>query len=282
MSKDPKLAGVVGWPIAHSLSPLIHTIWAARNTIDAYYVPLAIPPAYDQFAGAMGSLKTLGFKGVNVTLPHKAHALRYSDRASERAKQAGAANMLTFGADGVTADNSDIEGFCGAIAGALDQAPKKNAALILGAGGAAPAIILALKALGFGELQIANRTETKAEDLAVKFDLKPVSWTNRHDALAGADLVVNTTSLGMVGQPPLALKLDQLKDTAAVADIVYAPLETPLLLAARQRGCKTVDGLTMLMHQAAPGAKAWFGADPQIDADLRAALIEELARRETL
>ncbi|WP_425410472.1 shikimate dehydrogenase [Hyphococcus sp.] len=277
VKRAPKLAGVIGWPIAQSLSPLIHTIWAHRAGVDAYYIPIPVEPDYQVFARTMDSLKTVGFEGVNVTLPHKEHALRYARSATDNARKAGAANMLTFHDDGAEADNSDIAGFTDAV---REKAPERTGtALILGAGGAARGISIALKTLGFSNIAITNRTPEKASALAELFDLQTVDWASRAAALENADLLVNTTSLGMTGQPPLEMDLSALKPHACVADIVYAPVETPLLAQARDRAMKTVDGLAMLMHQAAPGARAWFGADPVVDDDLRRHLVNELNRR---
>ena len=273
----PILAGVVGWPVGHSLSPLIHGTWAKRAGINGHYVPLAVPPSHEEFARAMDALRTLGFAGVNVTLPHKEHALRYADRASKAANRAGAANMLSFGAEGAVADNSDIAGFAAAVR-EVSSAPGSSA-LILGAGGAARGVALALHILGFKSIDIANRTRDKAGALAKTFGLGVVGWSERSEALAGVDLVVNTTSLGMTGEPPLDVDLSLLRQSAIVADIVYAPLETPLLAAAAERGNKTVDGLSMLMHQAVPGFNAWFGGEAAVDGDLRRKLAGELARR---
>lgn len=277
----PILAGVVGWPVEHSLSPLIHTIWATRAGINGYYVPIAIPPNYDEFAQSMDSLKRLGFKGLNVTLPHKQHALRYADVVSERAEQSGAANMLTFGDAGAVAENSDIEGFSCALNEHATQTSSARAAMILGAGGAARGVAVALKDSGVSDLRIANRTREKAEAIASEFDLTVIDWDARNDRLPDLDLLVNTTSLGMAGQPPLDIKTEILKPDAIVADIVYTPLETPLLNAARVRGCITSDGLSMLMHQAVSGFRAWFGGAALVDDELRDALVNELARRET-
>ncbi len=274
--KAPTLAGVVGWPVAHSLSPFIHNTWAKRAGVNGYYVPIPVAPDYNDFAVAMDALKTLGFAGVNVTIPHKEHALRYASQASDAARKAGAANMLTFGEKSF-ADNSDITGFAEAV-GARSSAPGKTA-LVLGAGGAARGIVLALQHLGVKEIAVANRTRAKSEALAKAFGLTVADWEDRGKALEKIDLLVNTTSLGMTGQPPLEIDLAGLKASALVADIVYAPLETPLLKAAKAKGHDTVDGLAMLMHQAVPGFKTWFGADAAVDADLRAVLLEELKRR---
>jgi shikimate dehydrogenase len=276
----PILAGVVGAPIDHSLSPLIHTIWAHRASVNGYYIPLAVPPTYDAFAQAMASLHKIGFAGVNVTLPHKQHALRYAARASDIAVQAGAANMLTFTDDGPHADNSDVEGFANAVKDKLGGKTAPQSALLLGAGGGARGVILALKQGGTAKLQIANRTREKAETIAAAFGMEAVDWETRSIALASADIVVNTTSLGMSGQPPLEIDLSGLAPNAVVADIVYSPLETPLLKAAKARGAVTIDGLDMLMHQAAPGFRAWFGGDAHVDEALRHELVLELERRQ--
>lgn len=276
--KRPKLAGVAGFPVAHSLSPLIHTIWAHRARINGYYIPFAVPPGYDDFARVMDSLRVIGFAGVNVTIPHKENALRYADEESGSAKAAGAANMLTFAADKTYADNSDVTGFAAAVREQVGECTIKSA-LVLGAGGAARGVVLALKELGATDIRIANRTREKAEVIAAANNLQAVDWKEKSEALGGADLVVNTTSLGLNGEPSLDLDLRALGPGAIVADIVYAPLETPLLKDARVKGNKTVDGLSMLMHQAVPGFRQWFEGDAVVDEDLRAALVSELKRR---
>ncbi len=279
MRQKPILAGVIGSPVAHSLSPLIHTIWAHRAQIGGYYMPIEVPAPYDSFAKAMDALKTIGFDGVNVTLPHKENVLRYSDEASELASKTGAANMLTFTDNGSYADNSDVTGFESALKSAAPDLSVKGACLVLGAGGASRAIIIALQNLGAKNIFITNRTEEKAAALAEKFGLKTLVWPKSKDAVESADLVVNTTSLGMSGQPPLDLGGAKVKPGAIVADIVYTPLETPLLKRAREAGNSGVNGLAMLMHQAAPGFRAWFGGEAEVDEVLRTALIDELERR---
>ena len=272
----PILAGVVGWPVGHSLSPLIHGEWARRAGINGHYIPIAVKPSYDDFAPAMDALRTLGFAGVNVTIPHKEHALAYAEGSSDAAFKAGAANMLTFG-EKTYADNSDHVGFAEAVR--EHAASPGKSALILGAGGAARGVLLALQSLGFEKIAVANRTRAKAEMLADSFAVDATDWNARADALEGIDLLVNTTSLGMTGEPPLDIDLSELKPSAIVADIVYAPLETPLLKAARARGLRTVDGLAMLMHQAVPGFKSWFGGDAVVDEALREILVAELKKR---
>ena len=275
--QEPVLAGVIGWPVAHSLSPLIHTVWARRAGIEGYYLPLAVPADYNTFARTMDSLKKIGFAGVNVTIPHKEHAYRYADEADEGAAKAGAANMLTFTASGVKAENSDIIGFQKAIE--EQGGIKGSRAVLLGAGGAARAVVLALQKLGAAEIIVANRTAAKAKELAEQAGVQSIEWEKRNDALAGANVVVNATSLGMAGQPPLEINPDETATDAIVADIVYSPLQTPLLAAATKAGRRTVDGLSMLMHQAAPGFRAWFGGEASVDSALRKELIDELSIR---
>lgn len=275
--KSPVLAGVVGCPVNHSLSPIIHTIWVKRAGVDGYYIPIEVPPDYDEFARAMDSLRTVGFAGVNVTIPHKENALRYADSVSENAKQAGAANMLTFSEEGAAAENSDITGFAEAVR--EKKSAPGTSALVLGAGGAARGVVFALKTLGFTDIRIANRTIERAKELAELFDLIVIDWAKKSEAIDNIDILVNTTSLGMSGQPPLEFDLGAFNPSALVADIVYAPLKTALLKDAEDKGHATVNGLAMLMHQAVPGFRAWFGADAQVDDELRGELVKELARR---
>ncbi len=274
---QPVLAGVIGHPVCHSLSPLIHAIWAKRAGIDGYYIPLDVPATYDGFARVIDSLRAVSFAGVNVTLPHKEHALRYADTASKNAERAGAANMLTFSGPGVFADNSDIHGFAEAVR-TTSSVPGKSA-LVLGAGGAARGVILALQGMGVEDILICNRTVEKSKALAEAFGLGAIEWPGREKSLENIDILVNTTSLGMTGQPPLDLDLGPLKASALVADIVYSPLETPLLKTAKTKGHKTIDGLSMLMHQAAPGFRQWFGGEAQVDDELRTELVRELKRQ---
>lgn len=263
------LAGVLGDPIAHSLSPKLHGHWLARLGIDGAYVPLHVRP--EDLADALRLLPRLGFRGVNVTIPHKAAALVASAHVTDRARRIGAANTLTFAEDGLHADNTDAPGFLANLdaAGPWDA---ERPAVVLGAGGAARAIVVALQDRGVPRIRLANRTRARAEALAAEFggiDVAPLDDPGLRDA----GLVVNTTALGMAGQPPLALDLAPLPPDAVVTDIVYAPLDTPLLQAAAARGLRTVDGLGMLLHQAAPGFRRWFGAEPVVDDALRAAVL---------
>jgi len=272
---DPTLhtAGVIGWPVAHSRSPRLFDHWFARYGIDGRYMPFAVAP--ESFPYVFPALARCGLQGVNVTLPHKQQALAMADAATPAAEAIGAANLITFAADGaITADNSDGFGFTSSLrAGAPEWTADRGPALVLGAGGASRALIHALVEGGCPEVRLANRTRDKAAALAASFErVSVVDWEHRSDALADAATVVNATSLGMTGQPPLDLALDAAPAHAVVTDIVYTPLETPLLAAARARGLTAVDGLGMLLHQARPAFSAWFGVEPEVDEDLRAAV----------
>lgn len=280
----PVKAGVIGSPIAHSLSPLIHNEWARRAKIAGRYEAIDVAPAYEAFAAAMDDLRAQGFAGVNVTIPHKENALRYADRATETARKIGAANMLTFAADETIADNSDAVGFIKSLDAGLSGRRKIDTALVLGAGGAARGVIAALQGLKCERIAIANRTRSKADALAKEFGLEALDWSARSSLLAGCDLLVNTTSLGMAGQPSLDIDLADLPNLSVVFDIVYTPLETPLLKQARARGNPVINGLEMLMHQAAPGFSTWFGGRPypvfpRVDDALRDLLIGALNKR---
>jgi shikimate dehydrogenase len=270
-------AGVIGWPVKHSLSPLIHKTWGEREGRTIGYDAIPVEATDDAFRAAIERLSADGYKGVNVTLPHKERALKIADEASGEARAAGAANMLTFGKRRILADNSDIAGF----AAAIDETGRKPTnAVILGAGGAARGVAVAVKRkLGAARITILNRTRARGDDVARLVDARTLDWSDRNAALAGADLLVNTTSLGMTGEGPLDIDLAALAATAIVAEIVYSPLETPLLRAARAKGCVTVDGLSMLMHQAAFGYRAWLGSTAVVDQDLRARLVAALEAR---
>lgn len=271
----PLLAGVMGWPIAHSKSPLIFGHWFAEMGVDGAYVRLAVH--HDDFAQVFRALPKAGFRGVNVTIPHKIVALELADEASLTAQAIGAANTISFDANGrIYADNTDAYGFIESLrASAPAWTPGAGPALVLGAGGAARAVIHALLDAGTPAVRLANRSRDKAEALAAHFGprIDLVSWAARDTAIAGAMTIVNTTSLGMAGKPPLELSLADAPSAALVTDIVYTPLETPLLADARSRGLVTVDGLGMLLHQARPGFRAWFGADPAVSPALRLAVL---------
>lgn len=271
----PLLAGVIGKPIGQSRSPALHGYWLKRYGINGHYVPLEVSSA--DLAEVLRTLPKMGFRGVNVTIPHKEAALRLADSASDRAALIGAANTLTFHGDGsIHADNTDAYGF---LANMKQTVPSWQAsagpAVVLGAGGAARAVIQALLDDGAPEIRLANRTRARAELLAEHFGARvhPVDWTQAADALEGAATLVNTTSLGMAGKPPLHLSIDSLPRSAVVADIVYTPLLTDLLERAEAHGCRIVDGLGMLLHQAVPGFEIWFGVRPEVDSELRQAVL---------
>jgi shikimate dehydrogenase len=270
------LAAVIGWPVRHSLSPLIHAIWAEREGASAYYVPVAAAPLYEDFARVADGLQAAGFRGANITVPHKEHALRYASRATQVAEAVGAANMLTFEPHGALADNSDVEGFAAAISPSLRS---RRMALLLGAGGAARAVAVALSERCAAErILIANRTRGRAEALAGRIGGETVDWKEIERLLPGADLVVNATTLGMQSAPPLDIDFSNVNPSATVCDLVYRPLETPLLKAARARGCRTVDGLEMLMRQAVRGYEMWLGDRAVVDGELRGRLEKALGR----
>lgn len=276
----PKLAAVIGYPIGHSLSPVIHNTWAVRERANAHYIPVEVGESYDCFARAAGALATLGFSGCNVTLPHKENALRYAIEISDNAKLAGSANMLTFGHNGPYADNTDIIGFKCALETVLDEKATRRRAVIYGAGGAARGVVIALRELGYEKIIVANRTPDRSAALVEKLPgTSTTPWENRNEALEGADILVNTTLLGMTNAPALEVSLDHLPAGAVVADIVYHPLETALLRSAKAGGYQTVDGLAMLMHQAVPGYKAWLGKNAVVDDDLRKRLVGALKAR---
>ncbi|MEM8792681.1 MAG: shikimate dehydrogenase [Pseudomonadota bacterium] len=267
----PLTAGVVGWPITHSKSPRIFEHWFQENGIGGRYCHLAVQD--HDFETVMKALPKAGFRGVNVTVPHKLNARRIADSASEVAERMGAANLLIFKESGeIHADNTDGYGFMENLtAGAPDWRPESAPAVVLGAGGATRAVVFALLAKGVPEVRVLNRTKEKSEELTRSFSrkVKALPWEARSDVLFDASLLVNSTSLGMTGSPALEIALDNLPQGAVVTDLVYAPLETDLLAAARERGNRTVDGLGMLLHQARPAFKAWFGVDPVVDEALR-------------
>jgi shikimate dehydrogenase len=278
LSGRARVAAVIGWPVAHSLSPRLHGYWLRHHRIDGAYVPLAVHP--DHIAAALAALPKLGFAGANVTLPHKVAALTAAARVSRRAARIGAANTLVVATDGcIEADNTDAFGFLAHLAASLPAWRAAAApAVVVGAGGAARAIVDALVEAGCREVRVVNRTDARAEALAAAFGppVRPLPWRERAASQAGAGLLVNTTTQGMAGQPPLDLDLAHLPVAAAVADIVYTPLETPLLARARGRGHPVVDGIGMLLHQARPGFAAWFGIEPAVTPALRAFVLAGL------
>ncbi|MGE4481532.1 shikimate dehydrogenase [Acidocella sp.] len=265
ISGSARLAGVTGWPVAHSRSPRIHNTWLARHGIDGAYVPLPIRP--DDFPAVVPALAKAGFAGLNVTIPHKEAAFALCGKVDDFARRAGAVNTLTFTPRGIEGSNTDGYGF---IANLRRHGvnPAAGPVLILGAGGAARGIGAALQDEG-AEIAFTNRSPERAAALAAALPpARVLPWERREDALGDYALLINTTSLGMVHEPPLPMDLDRAAAGMAVADIIFAPLETRLLADARARGLKPVEGLGMLLYQAVPGFTAWFGVAPQVDEEL--------------
>lgn len=265
------LAGVMGWPVMHSRSPMLHNYWFAKYRLAGTYVPLAIRP--DGLAAALRALHPLGFAGCNLTIPHKEQAMAVVDEVDAVAKAIGAISCVIVRPDGSLAGtNNDCYGF---IQNLRQEQPAWRAdagpIVVIGAGGGSRAACYGLAQEGAKEIRLVNRTLARAKEIAEAFGspIKALPWEQRHDALEGAAMVVNATSMGMVGQPALDIRLDKLPKGALVADIVYVPLETPFLAAARKRGNRTVDGLGMLLHQARPAWKAWFGIEPEVTPELR-------------
>lgn len=270
LSGSARVAGIMGWPVSHSLSPRVHGYWLEKHGIDGAYLPLPVEP--DAFGRALRALADLGFRGVNVTLPHKLAALAACDEVDRTAERIGAVNTIVFDGGKIAGANTDGFGFLEHLRQTLPSWPAAGGpAVVLGAGGAARAIIVALIDAGVPEIRIANRTPARSETLISSLEgpLSIAQWPPDGSALNDANLLVNSTSLGMTGQPPLEIDLSNLPAAAAVYDIVYAPLETPLLAAARHRGNPTVDGLGMLVHQARPGFARWFGIEPEVTDELR-------------
>jgi shikimate dehydrogenase len=272
------LAGVMGWPVAHSRSPHIHNYWIKKYGLQGAYVQLAVEPG--RLGVALPGLAALGFRGCNITIPHKVDAMQLVHEIDANARRVGAVNTLVVQPD-MSLKGMNTDGF-GYIQSLLDEKPDWRAdagpITVLGAGGAARAVVLALADRGAREIRLLNRTFDKAEALANEFGapVRALPWEERHAALADVALLVNTTSQGMHRQPDLDLKLDALPRHALVSDIIYVPLETSLLAAARQRGNTTVNGLGMLLNQARPAFQAWFGVMPEVTDELRKALIATL------
>jgi shikimate dehydrogenase len=270
-----KKAAVVGWPIKQSKSPLIHGYWIKKFGINGSYEAIGLPS--ENFAAGITNLLSQGYRGCNVTIPHKEAALEIADSVSDRAKAIGAANTLVFKDSKIHADNTDGIGFINNLKqGSASWSASNGTALVLGAGGAARAIIYALLQDGAPRVIIANRTEKNAKRLADFFGNKvsAISMAEVLGVLGDVQTFVNTTSLGMVGQPDLKINISNLPKTALVTDIVYNPLNTNLLTQAQELGLETVDGLGMLLHQAVPGFEAWFGVCPTVDASLRQIVLE--------
>jgi len=278
MSEDRKAVCIIAWPAGHSRSPLIHNYWIKQHKLNAEYRREAVPP--EKFAEFVRRLREHGYVGANITVPHKEPALALSE-PDDRARAVGAANTLWYDGDTLRSTNTDVEGFLAN----LDQATPGwdrglASAVVLGAGGGARAVIYALIAREVGRIYVINRTSERAQALQRKFGarVRVAGWDETTGLLGGAGLLVNTTTLGMVGQPPLEINLRG-PASLVVADLVYAPLLTGLLAAARERGLRTADGLGMLLHQAVRGFELWFGVKPEVTAELRALVEVDLLKK---
>jgi len=273
----PRAACLIGWPAAHSRSPLIHHYWLRKLGIAGGYSIEAVPP--EGFADFVRRLPAHGFIGANVTIPHKERALALS-APDARARAVGAANTLWIEDGELRSTNTDVEGFINNLDACAAGWDKPEEVLVLGAGGSARAVLFGLIERRIKRLHLANRTTERARALADQFgaSVHPIAWENIGDVLPRAGLLVNTTSLGMPGQPALDIDVGRLPPDAVVADLVYVPLETPLLAAAKARGLKTSDGLGMLLHQAVRGFELWFGQRPQVTSELRALVEADLTK----
>ncbi|MGJ4999425.1 shikimate dehydrogenase [Bradyrhizobium sp. HKCCYLS3077] len=280
MTRAAKLpaACLIGWPAAHSRSPLIHHHWLHELGIAGGYTIEAVPP--EELADFVAHLHSRGFIGANVTIPHKERVLELTE-PDARARAVGAANTLWYENGILRATNTDVEGFIGNLDASAPGWDRTDEALVLGSGGSARAVVFGLLERGIGRIHVINRTASRAQALADQFGDRVVAegWDRVDALLPRAGLFVNTTSLGMHGQPPLMLEVDLLPQQAVVADIVYVPLQTPLLGVARARGLRTADGLGMLLHQAVRGFELWFGRRPQVTPELRALVEADLRSR---
>ena len=269
------LAGVIGCPVAHSKSPQLHRHWLNTHGIAGHYVPMHVEPG--DLAETIRMMPKMGFVGANVTIPHKEAVMEIADKVTDRAKLIGAANTLIFRKDGtIMADNTDGYGFITNLhQGAPLWEPQSGPAVLLGAGGACRAVVASLLEAGVPEILLTNRTRGRAEQLQSDFGnrIRVVDWVQAGNVIEEGVLIVNTTSLGMVGKPRLRVPLDGLRSNAVVTDLIYAPLKTDLLQTAEDAGCTVVDGLGMLLHQAVPGFERWFGHRPDVDAATRAAAL---------
>jgi shikimate dehydrogenase len=266
------LAGIMGWPVMHSRSPILHNYWLEQHGLVGRYVPLAVKP--EGLEKALRALPALGFSGCNLTAPHKQLAMPMVDELDPVARRIGAMNCVVVREDGsLFGTNTDWFGYIESIrAEAPGWSADRGPIVVLGAGGASRAVLVALIDAGATEIRLLNRSRERAHELASEFGgpLRVLPWESRNEALAGAAMLVNTTTQGMVGYPPLDLALDALPTTALVSDVIYNPLATPLLAAAQQRGNATVNGLGMLLHQARPAFRSWFGPMPDVTPELRA------------
>ena len=271
------LVAVLGSPISHSKSPLLHNHWLNQHGLKGYYIPVDVTSL--NLNQVLRTMPKMGFVGANVTIPHKESVLFFADQISDRASLIGAANMLSFMEGGkIYADNTDGVGFMDNIRQTAPNWISQNGpAMLLGAGGAARAVVASLLESGVPEVWITNRTKVRAEQLVTDFGarLKTIDWVDTSQVLGDVNILINSTSLGMVGKAPLNINLDRLNQKALVTDLVYTPLETPLLKAARDKGCDTVDGLGMLINQAVVGFARWFGEKPEADQAARDVLLSE-------
>ena len=276
MAAEFKLAGVMGWPIAQSRSPILHNYWIEKYNLSGRYVPLAVRP--ERLADAIRGLPALGFRGCNLTMPHKQLAMTMVDEVTDTAKRIGAINCIVVGDDGrMSGTNNDGNGYVLSVQEVAPQwKPSDGPIAILGAGGAARAIIVALVERGARDLRLINRTFEKAERLAKEFspNIKPITWDKRSEAISDVVLLVNATDQGMIGKPALDISLDRLSKQTLVSDLIYVPPETSFLAAAKARGNVTINGLGMLLHQARPAFQAWFGVLPEITPDLRKRIMD--------
>ena len=268
-------ACVIGYPVKHSRSPMLHGHWIAEHGLDAVYRAEEVSP--QDAREFIANLAAHGYTGANVTIPHKELAFEIA-AADVRAEAVGAANTLWYDGGRLCATNTDVEGFLGSLDSAAEEWAADEA-VVIGAGGAARAVIYGLIERGVGAIHVVNRTRAKADALRERFGacVRPADWDILSGLLPSADLLINTTSLGMHGEPPLAIDLDPLKASALVADIVYVPLQTPLLAAARERGHATANGLDMLLHQAVRGFELWFGVRPRVTRELYDLLARDIA-----
>lgn len=269
------LAGVIGSPIGHSRSPLLHRHWLAQLGLKGFYIPMEV--AREDLERVIRTLPAMGFVGVNITVPHKELVMEIADMVTDRATLIGAVNTLIFRKDGkIHADNTDGYGFMQNLrTGAPDWDPKSGPALVLGAGGAARAVVASLSDSGVDEILITNRTKVRADKLKDDFGkrVQVVDWVQAGNAIESAALIINTTSLGMVGKPEMRVPLDGFRAGQVVMDLVYNPLQTHFLATAAGAGCTTIDGLGMLLHQAVPGFERWFGARPEVTQKTRDAVL---------
>ena len=278
MSKEHKAVCVIAWPAGHSRSPLIHNYWIKQHKLDAEYRREAVPP--DKFAAFVENLRANGYIGANITVPHKEVALAMSE-PDDRARAVGAANTLWHDGDTLRSTDTDVEGFLANLDVAAPGWDRGlETAVVLGAGGGARAVVFALLQREVGRVYVINRTRERAQALKKKFGARVhlAGWNETTGLLGGAGILVNTTTLGMVGQPSLEINL-RCPASLVVADLVYAPLETGLLASARARGLRTADGLGMLLHQAVRGFQLWFGVRPEVTPELRAMVEADLLKK---